>query len=202
MATVLSATAPLDDKLIKQVEGSLNAELFEIYGCSEVGSLASRFPSHDKAWQFFDCFDLTYREGSVTVEHDTLLASVTLADQFKQLDAERYEFEGRNLDIIKIGGKRESLANLNQVLLNISGVEDGVIYDPARYGLADTGRLAALVVSSELTGGNIRSALAREIEPAFMPRPIRIVEQLPRDTTSKLKQADLAQLIVSQPAND
>ena len=48
----------------------------------------------------------------------------------------------------------------------------------------------------------VSDVLAENIDPAFLPRPIRSVEQLPRDTTSKLKQADLAQLIVAQPAND
>lgn len=198
VSTVLSATAPLDDTLTREIENTLSAEIFEIYGCSEIGSLASRFPGEEIAWEFFDCFDVAYDEGAVTINHRTLPEPVTLADQFKQLDAARYELEGRNTDIIKVGGKRESLARLNNLLLGVDGVEDGVLYDPASYGLADSGRLAALVVAPGLNASDIRTALAREMDVAFLPRPIRFVDALPRDRTSKLRMADLASMIASE----
>ena len=197
LSAVLSATAPLEDALTERIEQRFATQLFEIYGCSEVGSLASRYPSRDKAWTFFDCFKVRYDKGSITVEHPELAAPVTLADRFKQLDGDHYELEGRNSDIVKIAGKRESLANLNGILLNLDGVEDGIIYDPSTFGLPHNGRLAALVVAPELTSNTLRAALARQIDAAFLPRPIRMVDKLPRESTSKLKRAELARLIAA-----
>jgi len=195
--TVMSATAPIDDALTRQIEQTFNTQVYEIYGCSEVGSLAYRYPSRSRSWRFFDCFDLQFNNGEITVNHPELPAAVTLADQFRQLDDARFELEGRNTDIIKIGGKRESLANLNNILLTLDGVEDGVLYEPRHYGAADTGRLAALVVAPGLDSNTLRKALARQIDAAFLPRPIRFVENLPRDSTSKLRHAELAELIRS-----
>ncbi len=197
VSVVLSATAPLDDALTKQIEQSFDTQLLEIYGCSEVGSLASRYPGRNKAWAFFDCFKVRYDKGSITVEHPELAAPVTLADRFKQLDEGHYELEGRNSDIVKIAGKRESLANLNSILLNLDGVDDGIIYDPSVFGLPHNGRLAAVVVAPQLTSNALRAALAQQIDAAFLPRPIRLVDKLPRDSTSKLKRAELAQLIAA-----
>ncbi len=195
--TVMSATAPLDDTLTQQIESMFDAQLFEIYGCSEVGSLAFRYPSRKTAWRFFDCFELCIEGSSLTVNHAALPAAVTLADHFSQTAPDLYELEGRHTDIIKIGGKRESLAHLNNILLAVDGVDDGVVYDPSQYGIDATGRLAALVVAPELDSSTLRKALAQQIDTAFLPRPIRFVAHLPRDNTSKLKHAELSELIHS-----
>lgn len=195
--TVMSATAPLDATLIQQIETTLHTQLYEIYGCSEVGSLAYRYPGRNPAWQFFDCFDVQFQGGEITINHPELPAAVTLADQFRPVHSNLFVLEGRNTDIVKIGGKRESLANLNNVLLGIAGVEDGVIYDPGQFGAVETGRLAALVVAPELDNNGLRKALAGQLDTAFIPRPIRFVTHLPRDRTSKLKHAELRELIRS-----
>ena len=117
VSLVLSATAPLDDALTRKVEKGFGAQLFEIYGCSEVGSLASRFPGRSTLWTFFDCFSINFQDGAITVDHPELTENVILADRFKRHPQDQYELEGRNSDIVKIAGKRESLANLNGVLL-------------------------------------------------------------------------------------
>jgi len=192
---VISATSPLDTALTAAIEEKFHTRIFEIYGCSEIGSLASRMPATDPGWTFFDCFEITFDDGSIVVDHPQLPAPVPLADRFRQLDAEHFSLEGRSSDLVKIGGKRESLANLNNLLARIPGVEDGIIYDPTAFGLPDNGRLAALVVAPQLDGNQIRQALAQAVDAAFVPRSVRMIDALPRDNTSKLRHAELARLI-------
>jgi acyl-coenzyme A synthetase/AMP-(fatty) acid ligase len=199
--TVLCATAPLDNTLTSNVEAHFDTQILEIYGCSEIGSLAFRFPNRCQDWTFFDCFDLTFDEPSITVSHPLLPEAITLADAFSRNDNATYELLGRTTDIIKVGGKRESLANLNNILNALSGVEDGVIYQPQTLGLPETGRLAALVVAPTMDVAAIRAGLAEHMDATFLPRPIRKVAQLPRDTTSKLKLADLTRLAQQQGQN-
>lgn len=194
VACVLSATAPLDTQLTTKVEDHFNCRIFEIFGCSEIGSLACRFPAAAETWSFFDCFQLLFNEGTLTVDHAKLPAPISLTDRFEQQGIQEYRLVGRAADIVKIGGKRESLAKLNGILNNIEGVEDGVIYDPTFYRQPDTGRLAALVVAPKLDSQSIRKALSEHIGTAFLPRPIRKVDALPRDTTSKLAHSELVKL--------
>lgn len=206
VATVC-ATAPLDAALTSAAEQHLDSRMLEIYGCSEIGSLAWRQPSQEAGWEFFDNFGLHLddQEASgvlqVTTRH--LYEPVTLADRFGKLPGNRYELLGRSTDLIKVAGKRQSLANLNSVLLALPDVDDGVIYQPSALaselatGQEGGERLAAFVVGKNLDVGQLRQALAARVDPAFVPRPIRKVDALPRDTTSKLKMSALAALAKS-----
>ena len=196
VAATLSATAPLADGLASEVQAHTRGRLVEIYGASEVGSLAMREPlGEPPTWQFFDCFDTRFDAGRVTVTTPYLPNPIALQDRFERAPQRRFVLRGRATDMVKVGGKRESLANLNTALLAISGVEDGLIYDPEQLGLPGTGRLGAMVVAPQLDAAGIRTELMRRVGSAFVPRPIRLVAALPRDRTSKLSQGALRKLL-------
>lgn len=195
IATTLSATAPLGDELVESVERHLRTRIFEIYGCSEIGSLASRRPATDPYWTFFDCFQVALADEIVVATTELLPEPVTLADRFVEAQPGRFELLGRGSDIVKIAGKRESLAHLNLVLQAIAGIDDGLFYVPEDFGLTATGRLGALVVTDRLTAAQIRKQLTGKIDSAFLPRPIRYVDAMPRAATGKIVHADLEALL-------
>lgn len=219
IGATVCATAPLDATLTTATEQHLDTTMFEIYGCSEIGSLAWREPAAQTGWEFFDSFELTFTQtgngdqttardaddtsGTLDVTTPHLSAPVTLADRFGPVSDNRYELLGRSSDLIKVAGKRESLANLNGVLLALPGVDDGIIYQPSTLdpqlatGQEGGERLAAFVVGNDLDLVALRQALAAKLDPAFVPRPIRKIDALPRDTTSKLKMSALASLAKS-----
>ncbi len=184
VSVTICATAPLDANLAAQAEQRLGTRILELYGCSEVGTLAARRPAEGPGWCFFDYFQLAFSQSGLTVSAPRLEAPVDLADRFEPLADGGFEFLGRSTDIVKIAGKRESLANLNALLLEVSGVQDGVIFQPRRDG-EPSERLAALVVAPDLEPRDIRKAMANRLDPAFVPRPIRIVDALPRNRTGK-----------------
>jgi acyl-coenzyme A synthetase/AMP-(fatty) acid ligase len=192
---VLSATAPLDTRLADRIETSWGCTLLEIYGCSEVGSMAHRQPTHDVAWEFFEELVVTSDTDGVTVAYPHSGESARLSDHLEFSEDGRFEILGRDDDMVKVAGKRGSLASINNALLSIKGVADGIIYTPASLGLADTGRLAAVVVTEELTIAEVRTALQALLDPIFMPRPIRLVEALPRNATGKLARDALRSLV-------
>ncbi len=202
VAITVSATSPLDRTLTAAAESALRTCVLEVYGCSEIGSLASRHPVHAPAWTFFDCFDLDFHDDLLTVRSPHLPAGVTLADRFAPAPNGGFDLRGRASDIVKVGGKRASLANLNAVLLATSGVEDGAIYQPESLGLPSTGRLAAVAVAPTLGARAIRAALAKQLDPAFVPRPIRLVAALPRNRASKLTMAALRSLVLENAESD
>ena len=198
VAVTMCATSPLDAELAAFAEAHLKTTVIDLYGCTEIGSLATRRPTasgNDRDWGFFDCFDLHLKGDALTVDAEVLDTPVTLADRFAACGDGRYRLVGRTADIVKVGGKRESLANLNALLLRIPGVQDGVVYDPSALGLRSTGRLAALVVAPGLDAQTVRRKLAADIDSVFIPRPIRLVDALPREATSKLTATALRKLL-------
>ncbi len=195
VAITICATAPLDSTLAEMAERHLRTQVIDLYGCSEVGSLATRRPTTDPVWTFFDCFDLSAGQDRLTVDGPALPNPVALNDSFAPAGARRFQLRGRSTDMVKVAGKRESLGNLNALLLSIPGVEDGFVYRPEAIGLPGTGRLAAVLVAPTLEASDVRRHLVKAIDPVFIPRPIRFVDALPREETSKLSADSLRTLL-------
>ncbi len=199
VATVMSATAPLDPGLAGHIEAQWNTQVFEIYGCSEMGTMAFRFPASSPSWVFFDEFTV-HRDSEddvVTIAAAHTGPELKLADRLAFEPDGRFRIVGRDSDMVKVAGKRGSLADINQVLLAIEGVTDGVVFDPAELELESTGRLAALVVSQSLGPAELRAALVPLLDPVFIPRPLLLVEQLPRSAAGKLRREDLRALVAA-----
>jgi acyl-coenzyme A synthetase/AMP-(fatty) acid ligase len=96
--------------------------------------------------------------------------------------------------MVNMAGKRTSLGNLNFHLNSIDGVLDGVFFLPESDDGALITRLQAVVVSSTLNSSQIIAALRKKIDPIFLPRKIRLVARIPRNSTGKVTQAILASL--------
>jgi acyl-coenzyme A synthetase/AMP-(fatty) acid ligase len=192
---VISATAPLSSAMARRIEATWGARCLELYGCSELGSMASRSPGSDEHWRFFPEFAATTDGSSVTLQAEHTGDPVRLADQLDVLPDGSFTILGRDQDMVKVAGKRGSLAEINAAVMSMDGVIDCVVYDPANVGLPDSGRLAALLVSDTLSISEFRKLLKDYIDPAFLPRPVHRVDHIPRDATGKLQQADLGILV-------
>lgn len=185
VARVLSATAPLDSALAAAVESRFGGVLIEIYGCSELGSLASRRAARDDPWQLFPGFTASFDDGATALHAPHLASSFQLPDQLDFDSDGRFRLAGREADMIKIGGKRSSLAEITRHLLAVEGVADVVVFPRPEGG--DEARLAALVVPrGTLDPVALRTALARVLDPVFIPRHFVAVPSLPRASTGKL----------------
>ena len=197
IARILCATAPLTQELATAIADMLATNICELYGCSEAGCLACRDPVMTAQWTFFDEFAIDRNGEFVCINADHLSEPVTLSDHLEFSADGRFILKGRGADLVKIGGKRGSLAELTNRLLRIDGVEDAVVFspDPNPDGDGIEARLAALVVCSSCDIKDVRSELARTVDPVFMPRPLRQVDALPRNQSGKLRRHDLQQLI-------
>lgn len=188
---IYSATAPLSRALARRIERASGARVTEIYGCSETGCLARRQTARVTDWRLFEAFELT-ADGDAAVAHAAhLCGPVRLMDHLEFRSRDRFRLLGRQSDLVNIAGKRASLAELTSILLDIPGVLDGVIFQPPETEDGPARRLAALVVAPNLDLADIRRALGRRIDSAFMPRPLRLVERLPRAETGKLPRQSL-----------
>jgi acyl-coenzyme A synthetase/AMP-(fatty) acid ligase len=194
VAFIISATAPLSKQLAAEAEAVFGAPVYEIYGCTEAGSVASRRTVETPAWQLYDGMQLTQTETGYLISGPQLPQAIPLSDQLKLLDKPFFELLGRQADMLKIAGKRASLGDLNHKLNAIEGVDDGVIFLPEQQK-GEAVRLAALVVAPELSKQTLQKKLGQIFDPAFMPRPLYLVEQLPRNTSGKLPRQRLLHLL-------
>ncbi|AKS43361.1 AMP-binding protein [Wenzhouxiangella marina] len=188
LETIYSATAPLSPKLAQRLESGTGSEVREIYGCSETGCLAQRRSARGEGWTPFAGFEFDGGPRRFRVRADHLPETVELMDELA-FDAQgRFELIGRSSDLVNVAGKRASLAELTRILLDIPGVVDGVIFQPPAQREGRVERLAALVVAPGLDAASLRARLAERIDAAFLPRPLRLVEALPRAESGKLPQ--------------
>ena len=203
---VLCATAPLDSHLATRAEHILGTQLHEIYGCTETGQLATRRTTQTADWQVFDGIQLYQQTFSPTDQkQDTheqtvaigghLLAATTLPDRLDILPNGFFRLHGRHHDLVNIAGKRHSLSALTSQLLSIPQVVDGCFFLPDDTPPHTLTRLCAAVVAPTLTHAAILHALRSRLDPAFLPRPIILIDRLPRNATGKLPQQSLMTLL-------
>lgn len=190
LQAVVSATAPLSTEMAEQIETRWSCACLEIYGCTETGAVASRRTLDGADWQLFDGICITASGSHGVLQSKHLPQPEALPDLLAVLSAERFRLLGRPQDMINVGGRRFSVTELTQRLLSISGVEDAVVWMP---DTADQPGLrpAALVVAPGMSSRAIRASLAERLEAVFLPRPLKVVQRIPRNATGKVRRQDL-----------
>jgi len=199
LQAAISATAPLDNSLAAEAERRWQAPMLEIFGATEVGSVASRRTLDGDAWTAYP---------GVSVEQDVDATTVSapwaepaaLADHIETLDARRFRLLGRRTDLVKLGGRRASLSGLNRILLGLDGVADGVFVVPGDLEQRATARLMAVVVAPRRSPDSILAELRGRVDPLFLPRRVVCVDALPRNELGKLPQGALLALLARHDA--
>lgn len=196
---IVSATAPLPQELAREAEHRFQAQLLEIYGSTESGQLATRRTARDEEWSLWPGVCLTVEEGRAWARGGHLEQPTPMCDELQPIDAQRFLLGGRLADLVNIAGKRSSLSYLTHQLNSIEGVEDGVFFFPEEPHPSEAGvaRVAAAVVAPTLDAVRLTEALRQRIDPVFMPRPLLIVERLPRNSTGKLPREALRSLALA-----
>ena len=114
------------------------------------------------------------------------------------LAPDRFLLHGRVSDMVNVAGKRSSLDFLNAQLLAVEGVSDGVFYMPDDDTPGGVTRLAAFVVAPGLSREQLLARLRQRIDAAFLPRPLVLLERLPRAPSGKLPREALRALAGAQ----
>lgn len=182
---ILSATAPLSRRLAQEAEQHFQAPVHEIFGFAEAGSVAERRTIDGDQWRPLDSVRVVQDQVSCHVHAWYLPDAVRVPDHVK-VDAQgTFVVHGREADQVNVAGHRVSLEDLNQKLLQIDGVKDGVFFSPDE-GPNLVTRLMAFVVAPGKSSEEIQHALRTCIAPVFLPRPLVCVSCLPRNATGKL----------------
>ncbi|MBV8095763.1 MAG: acyl-CoA synthetase [Acetobacteraceae bacterium] len=193
IARVISATAPLPPDLAGLAEQRWGSAVWEIFGATEVGSIASRRTTHDPLWTLYPGVTLDANEERVLVTAEGA-RPCPLNDVIEPVPEGRFRLLGRPADMIKLGGRRASLAGLNRILSRIEGVLDGAFVAPEDYEQQPTARMLTFVVAPYRTADDILNELREHIDPVFLPRRVIKVPSLPRNEIGKLSQKALIAL--------
>ncbi|SFB73038.1 Acyl-coenzyme A synthetase/AMP-(fatty) acid ligase [Polaromonas sp. OV174] len=192
--SVLSATAPLSPQLALAAETRLQAPLLEIYGSTETGQVATRRITQTAEWTLFPGVTLSAVQGQFWAAGAHLEQAVPLGDELELLSDQRFLLHGRTADLINIAGKRSSLGYLNHQLNAVPGVIDGAFFMPDEGDNDKVTRLMAFAVAPGMTPASLLAALRERIDAMFMPRPLVLLDALPRNSSGKLPRHTLAAL--------
>ncbi len=211
-AAVFSSGAALPAETATALVEDLGLSVTEIYGASETGGIAWRrhtphvHGSADESpvWQ-----PLPGVEVEVDANGRLLLRSPFLppdapvpfacADQIERAEGGRFRLLGRRDGVLKIGGKRVALAEVEQRLLAQSGLADAAVVATAIEGPRGQEIVAAVVPRdpgqdpAEVVA-RVRHGLLQWFDPVVVPRRIKVVARLPREASGKLTRASLLAL--------
>jgi acyl-coenzyme A synthetase/AMP-(fatty) acid ligase len=182
---IVSATAPLDAALAAAAEKKLGGRMLEMFGSTETCVFASRRTAVDEWWKLYAGVSLQPTAEGTMVNAPWFAAPMLLQD-ILELRGDEFVVRGRNTDLIEVAGKRASLSDLTRRLQSIDGVQDAVVFQPEQETVGTIRRVAALVVAPGLSAKQILERLAPCVDSAFIPRPLLVVEALPRNELGKL----------------
>jgi acyl-coenzyme A synthetase/AMP-(fatty) acid ligase len=176
----------------------------EIYGSTETGGVATRRRSCDgDSWNGLGPVEWQIMDGRLQVRSPFISPSLprneagffVTADRAEENGKGRFILRGRADDVVKIGGKRVDLAEIQEKIKKIEGVHDVLVVLLPREKGRQTA-LAALVVT-ELNPGELRRQMTALIEPYAMPRRFVTVEKIPVTPTGKSDRQEIERILKS-----
>lgn len=210
-AIVFSSTAPLPFRAAQTALGKLDQLPIEVYGSTETGGIAwRRQPAAETPWRLLPSVELTMERSGIAFVRSPFIGDgqpFQLADGLDLLSDGRFHLRGRLDRVVKVEGKRVSLARVEAALLALDEVDDVAVVDlPHRQGA-----LAAVIVPTEPARAelqrlgafrfsrSLRAAQASRLEPAERPKWWRFVREIPQNRQGKRAAATLRELFLAEP---
>jgi acyl-coenzyme A synthetase/AMP-(fatty) acid ligase len=203
---VFSSGAPLPRRTAEALRRGFGLRVTEVLGSSETGGIAWRdvgAGEHRDAaapieWQPFPRVRVSAADDGVLLidspfVHPGLPRPWRGADRIEMTSGGRFRHLGRADAILKVGGTRVSLAEIEVRLRALEGVEDAAVIALPQDGPRGH-EICAAIVAPGLTAADLRSGLLRWFDPIALPRRLRLVAALPREQNGKLQRASLVSL--------
>lgn len=195
LARIFSSGAPLDISHAAHAEALLQAPVVEIYGSTETGGIAWRQQRLGQTWTPLPSIEIRAEEGCLSLRSDFLPTADTWwrhPDRIR-LANPGFVLEGREDRLVKVAGKRLSLAQMESALSAMPDVTNARCVELGR----PDGRLGIIVAmlpgeapvehsTRRETIQRLRSSLAAHFETVTLPRYWRFVEAMPCNSQGKL----------------
>ncbi|MGL6259497.1 AMP-binding protein [Vibrio sp. WXL210] len=201
---VFSSGGPLKYPTAQAVKRQTQRYALEVFGSSETGGIAWRRQSDvDTPWQLFP--SLSYR----AVADQLVLRSPFIDkpgdyytdDSIRPIDEQRFQLIGRRDRVVKLAEKRVSLSAIERSVAALDEVDTAV----AIVSETETRKVVNLVIvlaesGVKATNSNadwwkrIRQHLAQDTESVALPRKVRVIDNIPRNSQGKTDNQQLQEL--------
>jgi acyl-coenzyme A synthetase/AMP-(fatty) acid ligase len=157
-----------------------------MFGSTETCVIATRRTAMEEWWQPYPGMLLEPGAAGTIVRAPWLARPQLLQDIVRLRDDGWFTVTGRHSDLLEVAGKRASLADLTRRIASLPGVLDVHVFQPDAGDRAGVARCAALVVAPGLSAREILKRLRPAVDAVFLPRPLLVVPELPRNEVGKL----------------
>ena len=205
----VSAAAALDSATAGAWETRYGQAILEIYGSTETGVIAMRRQCHDPRWRAIAGVDLSVDGNLLKVRSPYVgrdwAQGFQTADRVALHADASFDLLGRADSIVKVAGKRVSLAAVERCLMTYPGVSDAVAVAIASPALVRDQLILAAVAhpaAERVEISDIRRHLVDRLESVAVPRRIVVVERIPRNANGKAPRADLMALFGNLETHD
>lgn len=174
----------------------------EIFGSTETGGIAvRRRPRDGDSWVPMDPVRWKIRDGRLLVRSDFLSPTLprdgegffTTSDRVDPDGESRFFLRGRIDSVVKIGGRRVDLDEVQAKLKRISGVRDAYVFAvPVGRGRQNE---PVAVVETDLSAARVRGALSAVSEPYAVPKRLAVVETMPMTAAGKYDRSEIEKLL-------
>lgn len=200
IARVISSTAPLPAVTATRFFEQHGRGVTEILGSTETGGIAYRVTGSGPpiAWTPFASVTVSVDEADRLAVDSPFLPPdlprpVETGDLARLHPDGRFDHLGRIDGIVKVGGRRVALAEMEEFLRELPGVEDAAVAAvPDEAGRGQ--RLVAALAPQSLAPEAIRERMLDRFDASTLPRRLRFVAALPREPNGKLPRSHLLRL--------
>jgi 4-coumarate--CoA ligase (photoactive yellow protein activation family) len=201
VARVFSSGAPLSPEVAIQVRARFGWTVTEVFGSSETGGIGWRDSGGEGPYRPLPGVRVDAGDGDALLVRSPFLhpgapRPFVGADRVRAEADGRFSHLGRADGVLKIGGVRVALAEIERRLSAIDGVRDAAAL-AVEVGGARGHEVWAAVVAPSLDARRVRDALRAWLAPVAMPRRLKLVDALPREPNGKLPRRALEALFGS-----
>lgn len=194
--SVVSSGAALREDTARQLRAA-GLEVIDVLGSTETGGLAVRRRGVETSWTPLDGVRVQAGPEQRLMVRSPFMerpgAWHATGDRCSVEPDGRFQHLGRSDDVVKIGGKRTTLGEIEACLRQLPGVVDVAALRHPVGGIRGE-EIWAAIVAPGLTSRTVRHALRQRLDPVFVPRKLRLVTELPRERGGKLRREALLRL--------
>lgn len=192
---VICSAATLEPRWAREFEKRFGAEVIDVLGSTETGGLAVRRAAVDTPYRPLPQVRLHVDDDEQLWVNSPFAGNgavdappLRTGDRARVIASGQIEHLGRDDGVVKVGGKRVSLQEVESCAKRVPGVRDAVARAKSVLGLRGTD-IWLLVEASGVSSRDLKERLRDELDPVFVPRRIRIVDRFPLSVRGKLESA-------------
>jgi acyl-coenzyme A synthetase/AMP-(fatty) acid ligase len=203
---IFSSGGKLPEDVGAKLSKNLSVPIFEIYGSTETGGIATRQCAVDNYWMGIKGVSLTSNENElleVLSDHTGEADWITMGDKVLFHNADQFSIIGRADRIEKVEEKRLSLAQIEQHLISAEEINE-VRVEILRQQNRDTVGVVAVLSNqgNDLLNSIGKKQLTRDLnhklknyyEAVLLPRKWRFIESMPYNSQGKIEQKSILKL--------